>query len=82
MLQHCFAHDSINYTRYLSSYLLEMSHLEKDHRDAVSYFRDGGFPVQIGDDNPFGRIPVDQTCEEGLNKDTQVRGGGDKGLQS
>ncbi|KAG0721648.1 hypothetical protein GWK47_046054 [Chionoecetes opilio] len=27
--------------------------------------------VQIGSKNPFGRIPVDQTIEETINKDTQ-----------
>ena len=64
MIPWCFAYDKINYARYLSSYLLEMSHLEKDHPDVSVYLRCGGFSVQIGDDNTFGRIPVDQTCEE------------------
>ena len=31
--------------------------------------------MQIGDDNPFRRIPADQTCEETVNKDTQTPGG-------
>jgi len=32
--------------------------------------------VQIGHQNPFGRVPVDQTCEEkNVNKDTQTAGG-------
>ena len=75
MLPWCFAYDNINYVRYLSSYLLEMSHLEEDHPDVVSYFRAGRFSVQTGDDNLFGRIPVDQTCEETVNKDTQMPGG-------
>lgn len=75
MLPWCFAYDHINYARYLSSYLQEMSNLEENHPDVVSYFRSGGFSVQIGDDNPFGRIPVDQTCEETVNKDTQTPGG-------
>ena len=35
----------------------------------------GGFSVQIGSHNPFGRIPVDQTIEETINKDTQTPGG-------
>ena len=30
---------------------------------------------QIGAMNTFGRIPVDQTCEETINKDTQTPGG-------
>ena len=28
--------------------------------------------VQLGRQNPFGRIPVDQTIEETINKDTQT----------
>ena len=30
------------------------------------------FSVQIGKHNPFGRIPVDQTIKETVNKDTQT----------
>ena len=37
--------------------------------------RNGGFSVQIGLDNPFGKIPVDQAIEETVNKDTQTSGG-------
>jgi hypothetical protein len=39
----------------------------------------GGFSIQIGAYNPFGRIPVYQTIEETVNKDTQTTGG-TKGL--
>ena len=35
----------------------------------------GSFSVQLGSVNPFGRIPVDQTIEETINKDTQTPGG-------
>ena len=35
----------------------------------------GCFSVQLGDSNPFGRIPIDQTIEETVNKDTQTPGG-------
>ena len=35
----------------------------------------GGFPCQIGSKNTFDRIPVDQTIEETINKDTQTAGG-------
>ena len=31
--------------------------------------------MQLGSKNPFGRIPVDQTVEEAVNKDTQTAGG-------
>ena len=32
-------------------------------------------PVYSCDHNPFGRVPVDQTCEETVNKNTQTSGG-------
>ena len=35
----------------------------------------GGFSVQSGRQNPFGKIPVDQTIDETVNKDTQTPGG-------
>lgn len=35
----------------------------------------GGFSVQLGTRNPFGRIPVDQTTEETVNKVTQTSSG-------
>ena len=38
-------------------------------------FKSGGFAVQIGEDNPFGKIAVDQACEETVNKDMQTSGG-------
>ena len=75
MIPWCFAYDNMNYARYLSSYLSEMSHLGKEHPDVLAYLRSGGFSVQIGTTNTFGRIPVDQTCEETVNRDTQTPGG-------
>ena len=66
----CFAYDKINYARYLSSYLSEMCHLVDEHPDVFTYMKSGGFAVQVGEDNPFGKIPVDQACEETVNKDT------------
>ena len=38
----CFAYDNINYARYLSAYLSEMSHLEDEHRDG-SHLKSAGF---------------------------------------
>ena len=47
-----------------------------DHPDVHEQFMQGqGFSVQLGRSNPFGRIPVDQTIEETINKDTQTPGG-------
>ena len=71
----CFAYANINYARYLSAYLSEMSHLPKEHPDAFKYVSSGGFSVQLGNSNPFETVPVDQTCEETVNKDIQTSGG-------
>ena len=71
MIPWCFAYDKVNYARYLSSYLSEMSHLGEEHPDVLAYLRSGGFSVQIGAMNTFG---VDQTCEETVNRDTQTPG--------
>ena len=38
-------------------------------------FQAGYFSVQMSSSNPFGRIPVDQTTEVTVNKDTQTPGG-------
>lgn len=65
----------MNYARYLPVYYREMCGLEKDHPDVYSHFLQGGFGVQLSSDNPFGRIPVDQTTECTVNKDTQTPGG-------
>ena len=75
MIPWCFAYDHVNYAKYLASYLSEMSHLDKEHPDVLAYLRSGGFSVQIGPMSPFGRIPVDQACEETVNRDTQTPGG-------
>ena len=71
----CFAYDNINYARYLSAYLSRMSHLPEEHPDAFKYVSSGGLSVQLSNSNPFRRIPVDQTWEETVNKDTQTLGG-------
>ena len=44
-----------------------MSHLVEDHPEVFEYMQSGGFGVQIGEHNPFGKIPVDQACEETVN---------------
>jgi hypothetical protein len=52
-----------------------MCGLEKDHPDVYAQFMQEHFAVQLSTDNPFGRIPVDQTMESMVNKDTQNPGG-------
>lgn len=71
----CFAYDRQNYARYLPYYYAQMSRLAVDYPNVHAQFVEGGFSVQIGPKNPFGKIPVDQTIEETVNKDTQTPGG-------
>ena len=44
-----------------------MSNLETEHPDVYENFVAGGFSVQLASNNPFGRIPVDQTTEVTVN---------------
>ena len=52
-----------------------MSHLEQNNPELFSHFKRVGFSVQLRRTNPFGKIPIDQTLEETVNKDTQTSGG-------
>lgn len=71
----CFAYDRMNYSRYLPIYYAEMENLQEKHPDVHNYFVEGGFSVQLGSENPFGKIAVDQAIEETVNKDTKGSGG-------
>ena len=64
MLPWCFSYDAINYARYMSAYYSDMTSLPDEHPEAHEFMRNGGFSVQLSNDNTFGRIPVDQTLEE------------------
>ena len=75
MIPCCFAYNKSNYAKYLPWYLLQMLNLPNTHPDLHKYLIDGGFSTQIGENNPFGCIPMDQTIEETINKDTQTAGG-------
>lgn len=75
MIPWCFAYDKLNYARFLPYYYATMTRLPIDHPDVHQMFMQGGFSVQLGCQNPFGRIPVDQTIEETVNRDTQTAGG-------
>ena len=76
MIPWCFAYDRLNYARYLPYYHAHMSRLAFDHPDVHELFMQGkGFSVQLGKNNPFGSIPVDQATEKTFNKNTQTTGG-------
>ena len=82
MLPWCFAFDRLNYARYLPVYFAQMVNLPADHANVYEHFRNGGFSVQLTAGNPFGRIPVDQTTEVTINKDTKTAGGTTKFSQN
>ena len=53
-------------------YYAQMSHLEIDYPNIHAEFMKGGFSVHLGTMNTFGKIAVDQTIEETVNKDTHM----------
>ena len=59
----------------MSAYYSDMKSLPDEHPEVHEFLRNGGFSVELSDDNTFGRIPVDETLEEMVNKDTQIPGG-------
>ena len=69
MIPWCFAYDKHNYSRYLSVFYAQMTRLPEEHPDIYNYFMNGGFSAQLGEYNPFSKIPVDQVTEETVNKD-------------
>jgi hypothetical protein len=75
MIPWCFAYDKMNYARYLTAYYAQMSLLEETNPEVYNHFKNGQFSVQRSNSNTFGRIPVDQTIEVTVNKDTQTQGG-------
>lgn len=75
MIPWSFAYDRHNYARYLPVYYRDMARLEIDHPQDYNQFISGGFSVQLGPKNPFGRVPVDQAIKETTNRDTQAQGG-------
>lgn len=70
-----FAYDNLNYARSLTAYYSEMSHIEHEKPDLYLFLREGGFSAQLSATNTFGRVPIDQTLEETVNRDTQTAGG-------
>ena len=74
MIPWCFAHDKVNYSRYLTPYFAQMTNLSNKNPEVQKAFKEGTSSVQLASSNPFGRIPVDQTTEVTVNKNTQNPG--------
>ena len=58
----------------MSAYYSDMTSLPDEHPEVHEFMRNGGFSVQLSNDNTFGRIPIDQTIGETVNKDTKHLG--------
>ena len=72
MIPWCFAYDSVNYTWYLSAYNAQMTTVPEIYPCVYEAFNSGQLSLQISSNNPFGSVPVDQTIETTVNKDTQT----------
>ena len=51
-----------------------MTNLPDKNPEVYSAFKTGQFSVQLSSSNPFGQLPVNQTTEVMVNKDTQTPG--------
>ena len=60
----------------------KMSRLPEDNSEILFQLRNGAFSVQIRDNNPFGRIPVDQTIEEIKTKTHKLQEGQEVSVSS
>lgn len=72
MLPWCFAYDAINYAQYVSVYYRDMTSLQDEHPDVHECMKMGSFSVQMSSNKTVGRIPVDQTTEETVNRDPKT----------
>ena len=52
-----------------------MHQLVTKHPELDKYLCNGESSTQLSNENRFGKIPVDQTIEKTINKDTQTAGG-------
>ena len=75
MIPCCFAMDKTNYSRYLPVHYAQMMELGNISPTLHQQLLNGGFSVQLKSGNPFGKIAIDQTLEETVNRDTQTSGG-------
>ena len=71
----CFAYNRSKYAKYLPWYLLQMTNLPTTYPDVHEYLAYGNFSTQVGNDNSFDCIPMDQAIEETINKDNQTPNG-------
>ena len=73
MLPWMFAYDHTNYSRYLTLYLWDMVQLPITHPSLEESMNQGEFAVQRSEGKAFSQIPVDQTIEQTVNRDSKTQ---------
>lgn len=75
MIPWFFAYGRINYSKYLSIYLEEMSILHQTNPIVHQKFLEGEFVVQQQESHGFSGTPCDQVIEQTFNRDSKTKGG-------
>ncbi|KAL8572752.1 hypothetical protein ACOMHN_030334 [Nucella lapillus] len=68
-----FAHDHLNYARYLPVYIHEILAVPETHPSVAEPLANGEFVVQQQDQHPFRQTSMDQTIEQTINRDSKTR---------
>ncbi|GFR84602.1 hypothetical protein ElyMa_002421300 [Elysia marginata] len=69
-----FSMNHHNYAKYLSIYFVSLANLNHSHPGAKKILMDNGFSVSRSN-TPAGRIAVDMTKEQTINKHAKTKGG-------
>ena len=75
IIPYTFAYDNINYSRYLTVMLGDMTSIETKFPNVYQEFKHGNFTAQLKADHPFARMEPDKIIECTINKDTKTPGG-------
>ncbi|CAB4021754.1 Hypothetical predicted protein, partial [Paramuricea clavata] len=74
MLPWMFGYDRLNYTRFLTYYLVTMKKLPETHPALHQQFESGHFSVRR-QHGRFNKIPSDQAIEQTINREQKCAGG-------
>ena len=75
IIPYTFAYDNINYSRYLTVMLGDLTAIESEFPNVYQEFKHGNFTSQLEADHPFARMEPDKIIECSMNKDTKTPGG-------
>ena len=75
IIPYTFAYDNINYSRYLTVMLGDLTAIESEFPNVYQEFKHGNFTAQLEADHPFARMEPDKIIECTINKDTKTPGG-------